>query len=93
MTWTTAKYPGDAVRITMIRRGNEIGDVRIQHYDVAGRVRVGSFLPGCVVESPGDTPKTEPEKHEWCRTRAHADLVFDQYVGQAQAEGWTEYVP
>lgn len=87
--WTVPRYPGAAVRIVALRRGEEIGDVRIQHY--GNNVRVAAFLPGRVVELPGDTPKTEPENYAWYpvpdRAR-RADEVFDCYLDQAKADGW-----
>lgn len=81
--------PGDAVRIIYLKRGDELGDIRIQWFDHA--YRVGTFLPGNTVDNPGDTPKTEPEKHEFKNIRTAADAVFDRYVAEARAEGWTNY--
>lgn len=96
--WTEAKYPGDAVRILMLYRGNgrarEIGDIRIQHYSTY--VKVGTFLPGETECSPGDTPKTWPEKHETFRADNEtdkADAEFDKYAQEAYAAGWQNYDP
>lgn len=93
--WTKPKYPGDAVRILMLYRGEgrdaEIGDIRIQDYGKS--VRVGTFLPGDSVCLPGDSPKTEPEKSEWCTSSWQADAQFDNYVQDAYAEGWQNYYP
>jgi hypothetical protein len=85
--WTEPKYPGDAVRILPLKRGNEMGDVRIQAY-MPAMVRVAAFLPGRDIFLPGDTPKTEPEKCEWCENSFTADELFDTYVQEAYAAGW-----
>lgn len=82
--------PGHAVRIIYLKRGDELGDIRIQWMD-AGSYRVGTFLPGNTVSNPGDTSKTEPEKNEWVGSRSAADEIFDRYVAEARAEGWTDY--
>lgn len=89
--WTEPKYPGDAVRILQLKRGDEIGDVRIQHY--GEKVRVASFLPGVAVCLPGDTPKTEPERSVWCVNNFAADALYDQYVQDAYADFWQNYHP
>lgn len=85
--WTKPKYPGDAVRILPLRRGDEFGDIRIQQYDQ--HVRVCAFLPGREVFLPGDTPKVEPERCMYYRFDNQADALFDNYVQDAYAEGWT----
>lgn len=87
--WTEPAYPGDTVRVLDLIRGRELGSVRIQHYGT--RVRVGSFLPGETECSPGDTPKTWPEKHEYCSNSFGADVVFDRYVQEAYGDGWQNY--
>lgn len=89
--WTEPKYPGDAVRILSLKRGGELGDVRIQHY--GKKVRVATFLPGNSVCSAGDTPKTEPERSVWCANNFIADEFFDTYVADAYADGWDNYDP
>lgn len=101
--WTEAQYPGDAVRILMLKRGHGramvLGDVRIQRYDTS--VKVGSFLPGDEECSPGDTPKVWPEKSEWFKSATYradnqtdlADAEFDRYVQEAYADGWQNYNP
>lgn len=94
--WTEAKYPGDAVRIQMLYRRDargrvELGDIRIQKYDNV--VRVASFLPGIEECSPGDTPKTAPEKSMHYRFADPADGEFDKYVQEAYADGWQNYDP
>lgn len=94
--WMKMAYPGAAVRVLTLKRadGNddfEIGDVRIQQWDDTKSVRVGSFLPGNYVTSPGDTGKTEPEKSEWRSSSYAADAVFDQYVKAAYDAGWQNY--
>lgn len=96
--WTEAKYPGDAVRILMLKRGHgremELGDIRIQDY--GDFVKVGTFLPGETECSPGDTPKTWPEKHEIFRGDNQTDLAdaeFDKYVQEAYAAGWQNFNP
>ena len=97
--WTEPKYPGDAVRMLMLYRGGhgrpvELGDIRIQHYGTT--LKVGSFLPGETECSPGDTPKTWPEKHETFRADNQSDFAdgaFDGYVQEAYADGWQNYYP
>jgi len=84
--WTEPKYPGDAVRILLLKRGDETGDVRIQQY--GRQALVATFLPGHSFCCPGDTPKTEPECSEWCTNSFRADEVFDTYVAKAYEEGW-----
>ncbi len=60
--WQPAKYPGGTVRSVQLHREGELGVIRI--FDRIGpeQYRVGSFLPGITEYSPGDTPKTWPEK-------------------------------
>lgn len=87
--WTEPRYPGDPVRILELYRGDFLGDIRIQHFGES--VRVASFLPGVVVVSPGDTPKVEPEKAEWCTSSYRADEVFDKYVQEAYEDHWQNY--
>jgi hypothetical protein len=89
MAWSTPQYPGDSVRITRLRRKDEIGDVRIQVYTETA-VRVATFLPGVSVCLEGDTPKTEPERSAWVVPRL-ADRLFDRYVSEARADGWLIY--
>ena len=96
--WTEPKYPGDAVRILMLKRGHgvnmQLGDIRIQHYGLT--VTVGTFLPGQYECSPGDTPKVWPESSVTLRADNQADAadeVFDDYVGKAYADGWQNYNP
>lgn len=89
--WRDAKYPGDDVRRVDVRRGDELGMVVIQHYGVS--VRVGSFLPGDVQSSPGDTPKTWPERNEWFRVDRPdfptcANDMFVRLLTRAQEDGW-----
>jgi hypothetical protein len=94
--WTEPRYPGDTVRTLMLYRGRgramELGDIRIQHIR-KDLVKVCSFLPGETECSPGDTPKTCPEKHEHCISSFKADEVFDKYVQEAYADGWQNYHP
>lgn len=91
-TWSSPKYPGDAVRLMRFKRridtdtDHEIGDVRIQHY--GANFRVGTFLPGRHIFNEGDTPKVEPERSTWCSTKDSADHVFEGYVAAAIKEGW-----
>jgi hypothetical protein len=95
--WTEPRYPGDTVRILMLYRATtpgryELGDIRIQHIrqDLA---KVGAFLPGETECSPGDTPKTWPEKSETATSSFAADALFDKYVQEAYADGWQNYHP
>jgi len=85
--WTEPRWPGDGVRTTMFRRGDEIGDVRIQHYGV-GTYLVAAYLPGYETNNPGDTPKMNPDRHEWVETTAEANEFFDIYVANAKLDGW-----
>lgn len=96
--WTEPKYPGDAVRILMLKRGHgvntQLGDIRIQHYGET--VTVASFLPGIVECSPGDTPKVWPESSVTLRADnqcAAADEVFEDYVRKAYDAEWQNYNP
>lgn len=97
--WTEPKYPGDAVRILRLKRGGELGDVRIQQYDTF--FRAASFLPGVRESSPGDTRpgakgppgKTWPEKSEICHFTFSADEAFDRLVAEAYEGGWQNYNP
>lgn len=94
--WDAPKHPGDTVRGVLLRRGDEIGDVRIMSYSQAQegmQVRVAAFLPGHTVELPGDTPKTEATLDCWHTTRAGANRAYDAYLAQALADGWVEYRP
>ena len=85
--WTTPRYPGDAVRILMLKRGDELGDIRIQFIH-DNSVKVCAFLPGEAECSPGDTPKVWPEKFKFARFVPEADALFDEYVQEAFAAGW-----
>lgn len=96
--WKKPEYPGDTVRIHMLIRGRELGDVRIQHYagmKAGDTVRVGCFLPGVEESSPGDTPKVWPEFD----TKLPADQVeaangvFDAYLACAHEAGWKDFNP
>jgi hypothetical protein len=75
----------------MLHRADEIGHVCIQHY--GANVRVAAFLPGRVYHVPGDTPKVEPNKAEWCSSSFKADEVFDKYIQEAYACLWQNYEP
>jgi len=94
--WTEPQYPGDAVRILMLKRGHgkamELGDVRIQWLSDRA-VKVCMFVPGVEECSPGDTPKTWPEFHRLCKFKPEADEVFDEYVKCAYDAGWQNYNP
>lgn len=82
----TPKYPGDSWVIVYLEKAGEIGDVRVQFYE--SYFRVASFLPGRTECSPGDTPKTVPERDQWIEDRREANKVFVQYVIAAFREGW-----
>lgn len=87
-TWSMPRYPGDAVRIVEMVRGDEHGDVRIQIYEGAkSEALVAVYLPWQTVELPGDTPKMVAQEHQWC-DRAAADGYFDFFIEQAQRGGW-----
>jgi len=81
-------HPGDVIGVVAIQRTDEIGLVCAQHY--GSLVRIAAFLPGQLVTLPGDTPKTEPERFTYfiAEDRAGAERQFDQYLRDAQDEGW-----
>lgn len=87
--WTEPRYPGDTVRCQMLRRGDELGEICIQHY--GSKVRVGSFLPGNHFCLPGDTWKTEPERCSWHENNFTADVEFDKYLQDAYADLWQNW--
>jgi hypothetical protein len=95
--WTHPRYPGDAVRIVYMTRirpdseagSSEIGDVRIQDYG-ADCYHVAAFTPGYGTSGPGDTPKMNPDRDEWCSTETHANHEFNYQVARAHAEGWKD---
>lgn len=91
--FSTPKYPGDTVKLVQFKRGDEIGDVRVQDYQGTmkpgiGRYKVGTFLPGVTECSPGDTPKIWPEKSLYTHTPEEAEIVLAQYTLLALGEGW-----
>lgn len=95
--WTTAKWPGDSVRIVLLQRDGEIGSIRIQDYtgcmkDPNNNYQVGTFLPGETQSLPGDTPKTWPEYQTKTGDKDAANCIFDAYVETAHADGWKAYV-
>lgn len=85
--WIEPRFPGDAVRMLLLKRGKEIGDIRIQAYN-ARSFRVAAFLPGVNVSFPGDTPKVEPENSCFRMSTYAADEAFDLYVQRAYEDGW-----
>lgn len=87
--WTKPAFPGDAVRFMSLRRDGEIGDVRIQQY-APDKNRVGTFLPGVLVELPGDSPKMEPDRSQWCNSATVADVVFNEFVRAAFEARWSD---
>lgn len=82
----TPKYPGDSWILVHLKKGGEIGDVRVQFYDE--HFKVAAFLPGISIFNPGDSPKTEPEFSLWTTDRAEADKQFVKYVIAAFRDGW-----
>lgn len=82
-------YPGAPVLLVAMTRGEQEGDVRVQQYDDT-RLRVASFLPGIVVELPGDTAKVEPEISQWVNSYEEAETVFLRYCEQARSAGWSD---
>lgn len=85
--FTDPAYPGDAVLRADLVRDNVIGDVRVQWYGDKA-LRVGSFLPGVVIDLPGDTPKIEPERSEWAATREAAAREYVWQLVRALRDGW-----
>jgi hypothetical protein len=93
--WNEPQIPGDSVREIRMKKGSEIGDVRIQDYTATSKqkpcYRVASFLPGRHVCMEGDTPKTEPEHSIWVMTtKEEANDHFAQFVEAAKADGWVQ---
>lgn len=88
--WKEPNYPGDAVRMIMLVRNDEIGDIRIQHHGATG-LKVCAFLPGVTECPPGDTPKTWPEESEWVTSEDAANRLFAQYEAKARANGWRDW--
>jgi hypothetical protein len=94
--WAPPKYPGDAVRHQMLRRGEELGSVQIMDYGKGAqraRYRIASFCPGCIVHTDGDTPKTEPDAEQWCTAPEYADECFERLVRLRKRGGWKEWRP
>lgn len=86
----TPRYPGYAIRIVYLRRGEETGDVRLEWYSDES-YRVAAFVPGrmtCVTE--GDTPKMEPEWHEWVGSLTMAEHEFYYRIARCKADGWID---
>jgi hypothetical protein len=96
-----APYPGMSIRQQHFIRGvstataEDFGDVRIMDYgaDSKTRYRVASFCPGYETSYPGDTPKMNPERDDWCATLEEASDFFDIYVADAKLRGWTAVSP
>lgn len=95
-SWREPRHPGDHILSQYLKRGEgitaEVGCVTIQDYCdtmVDGKnLRVGTFLPGVVECSPGDTPKVWPEKKEYVADKAAAVVIFERYVRAAVQDGW-----
>lgn len=93
--WRDPQYPGDTIMIVRLTKGDEIGDVRVQWYGNGveakddDRLKVGSFLPGVIECSPGDTPKCWPERWEWVTDKAAASRLLVQYLIVAFRMGWS----
>lgn len=93
--WIAGAHPGATVRIIYMIRGavgerQELGDVRVQDYGpgVGVRYRVGTFLPGIMIDNPGDTPKVEPETHTWHENALDAEDHLQRFAGEAVIAGW-----
>lgn len=88
MKTETLLYPGAPVLLKSLKRDGVEGDVRVQKYDET-HFRVASFLPGVVVELPGDTAKIEPEKSQWVYgSIEEAQEFFVRFIQEAEALGW-----
>ena len=87
---TEAKYPGDSILTLRLRRGNELGSVRVQDYGqvTSERYEVGGFLPGEADCMPGDTPKVWPEQSEWTNDHSLAYCYLYLFAGRALLDGW-----
>lgn len=85
-------YPGAPIAFVPLRKGDTLGDVRIQHF--GNHVRVATFLPGITECSPGDTPKTWPENYKTfpIGERAAIEKCFELFVTETRREGWIDYV-
>ena len=92
---TPADYPGAPILQQFLARADDIGMVRIMDYgaDSKTRYRAASFCPGYETSSPGDTPKMNPERDEWCETLDEATEFFDIYVASAKLNGWVAVSP
>jgi len=82
--WIEPKYPDDVVRMAILIRNNDSGDIRIQAMD-DDIYRIGSFLPGRIVGN-----KLEPERATWTKSKQQADNFFDRYLAEAIAAGWSQ---
>lgn len=81
-------YPGDAVKSQNFKRGNDVGFIAIQQYNE--KYMIASYLPGRQICTPGDTPKTEPERSVWRTTESVSLRIFDRFCGAARIAGWSE---
>lgn len=79
--WTEPKFSGDAVRFLSLTRDGRAGSIQIQHFGEF--VKVGSFLPGVVMDG-----KPWPEKSQTVDNNFLADGIFDDYVQCAYADFW-----
>jgi len=89
-------YPGATIRQQLFIKLDEFGDVRIMDYGSGSktRYRVASFCPGYESSYPGDSPKMNPERDQWCHTLAEATDFFTIYVGSAKCiYGWAPVTP
>lgn len=86
-----AKHPGDSIMTLRLRRGNELGSIRVQDYGEATmshRYKVGAFLPGKFQDLPGDTPKVWPEVDQWTSDIRLARCFFYLLASRALVDGW-----
>lgn len=86
--WQEPKHPGSTILRLDLRRGEEVGDVRVQWYG-DDKLKVGSFTPGVVESSPGDTPKVWPESSVWVGDADEASKMFVELAQAAMRDGWT----
>jgi hypothetical protein len=82
------RYPGDTIAEVPIYRASEQGFVCVHHFETF--LMVSTFVPGRMIQLPGDTPKTEPELSDTFEVedRTGAEQCFDRYLRDAQDAGW-----
>lgn len=86
LPWRVPRHPGDDLVAQYLRKGGELGFVTIRQY--GDSYEVAAFIPGLLVQLPGDTPKTEPEVSRWHKDQGDAAWAFNDMVLEAVEDGW-----